>query len=79
MDSNSQPDALLSRWTLEGRIPLSGVAEGASWRRARSVATGQDVVLFIVQGETALEAADAVRLARWGTMESRTAQVGGMT
>ena len=63
MDSNSQPDALLSRWTLEGRIPLSGVAEGASWRRARSVATGQDVVLFIVQGETALEAADAVRRA----------------
>ncbi|MGO1481414.1 MAG: hypothetical protein ACTHWF_09835, partial [Brachybacterium sp.] len=63
MDTNSEPDALRSRWTLEGRIPLSGIAEGASWRRARSVATGQDVVLFIVRGETALEAADAVRRA----------------
>ena len=63
MDTNSEPDALRSRWTLEGKIPLSGVAEGASWRRARSVATGQDVVLFIVRGEAALEAADAVRRA----------------
>lgn len=63
MNTNTEPDALRSRWTLEGTIPLSGVAEGASWRRARSVATGQDVVLFIVRGETALEAADAVRRA----------------
>lgn len=63
MNTNTEPDALRSRWTLEGTIPLSGVAEGASWRRARSVATGQDVVLFIVHGDTALEAADAVRRA----------------
>ena len=63
MNTNTEPDALRSRWTLEGTIPLSGVAEGASWRRARSVATGQDVVLFIVRGDTALEAADAVRRA----------------
>ncbi|HEX7353130.1 hypothetical protein [Brachybacterium sp.] len=63
MNSNPQPDALRSRWTLEGKIPLSGVADGAAWRRARSIATGEDVVLFIVQGETALEAADAVRRA----------------
>ena len=63
MDTNSEPDALQSRWTLEGTIPLSGVAEDAVWRRARSVATGQDVVLFIVKGEAAPEAADAVRRA----------------
>lgn len=63
MNTNPQSDALRSRWTLQGRIPLSGVAEGAVWRRARTVATGEDVVLFIVEGETALEAADAVRRA----------------
>ncbi|MGP9707474.1 hypothetical protein [Brachybacterium sp. AOP24-D1-21] len=63
MNTNSEPDALRSRWTLEGTIPLTGVAEGASWRRARSVATGQSVVLYIVHGDTALEAADAVRRA----------------
>ncbi len=63
MDTNPQQDALRSRWTLESRIPLSGVADGAVWRRARSVATGDPVVLFIVQGEAALEAADAVRRA----------------
>ena len=63
MNTNPEQDALRSRWTLEGRIPLSGVAEGAVWRRARSVETGEQVVLFIVRGETALEAADAVRRA----------------
>ncbi|WP_422116054.1 hypothetical protein [Brachybacterium sp. UNK5269] len=63
MNTNPQQDALRSRWTLESRIPLSGVADGAVWRRARSVATGEPVVLFIVQGEAALEAADAVRRA----------------
>ena len=63
MNTNPQSDALRSRWTLQGRIPLSGVAEGAVWRRARTVATGEDVVLFIVEGEAALEAADAVRRA----------------
>ena len=63
MNTNPQPDALRSRWTLEGRIPLSGVADGAVWHRARSVATGESVVLFIVRGEAALEAADAVRRA----------------
>ncbi|MDN5821052.1 MAG: hypothetical protein L0H39_06130, partial [Brachybacterium sp.] len=63
MNTNPQPDALRSRWTLEGRIPLSGVADGAVWHRARSISTGEDVVLFVVQGEAALEAADAVRRA----------------
>ncbi|MGP9536708.1 hypothetical protein ACT3SP_01770 [Brachybacterium sp. AOP43-C2-M15] len=63
MNSNPEQDALRSRWTLEGRIPLSGVADGAEWRRARSVTTGELVVLFIVRGEAALEAADAVRRA----------------
>src|SRR5699024_10731121 len=33
------------------------------WHRARSIATGEDVVLFVVRGEAALEAADAVRRA----------------
>ncbi|WP_062946925.1 hypothetical protein [Brachybacterium sp. sponge] len=63
MSTNPEQDALHARWTLEGRIPLSGVADGAVWRRARSVATGESVVLFIVRGEAALEAADAVRRA----------------
>ncbi len=63
MSTNPEQDALRERWTLEGRIPLSGVADGAVWRRARSVATGEAVVLFVVRGETALEAADAVRRA----------------
>ena len=63
MNTNPQTDALRSRWTLEGRVPLSGVADGAVWHRARSIATGEDVVLFVVRGEAALEAADAVRRA----------------
>lgn len=63
MNTISLEDALRSRWTLEGKIPLAGVADGAVWHRARTVATGESVVLFIVQGETALEAADAVRRA----------------
>lgn len=63
MDTNSHLDALRSRWTLEGRIPLSGVAEGASWHRARTVASGEDVALLVVHGPAALEAADAVRRA----------------
>ena len=63
MSTNPEQDALRERWALEARIPLSGVADGAVWRRARSVATGEDVVLFIVRGEAALEAADAVRRA----------------
>jgi hypothetical protein len=58
-----QQDALSSRWTLEGTIPLAGVADGAVWHRARSVATGEGVTLFIVRGEAAPEAADAVRRA----------------
>ncbi|WP_193106316.1 hypothetical protein [Brachybacterium sp. FME24] len=56
-------DVLRSRWTLEGKIPLAGVADGAVWHRARTVATGESVTLFIVRGEAALEAADAVRRA----------------
>jgi hypothetical protein len=63
VSTNPEQDALRERWALEARIPLSGVADGAVWRRARSVATGEDVVLFIVRGEAALEAADAVRRA----------------
>lgn len=63
MNTNPLTDALRSRWTLEGRVPLSGVADGAVWHRARSIATGEDVVLFVVRGESALEAADAVRRA----------------
>ena len=63
MDTNSHLDALRSRWTLEGRIPLSGVAEGASWHRARTVASGEDVALLVVHGPAALEAAGAVRRA----------------
>lgn len=63
MNTNPHQDALRSRWTLEGTIPLSGVADGAVWHRARSVATGEAVTLFIVRGEAALETADAVRRA----------------
>lgn len=63
MNINPHQDALRSRWTLEGTIPLSGVAGGAAWHRARSVVTGDPVTLFIVRGETALETADAVRRA----------------
>lgn len=63
MNTNPLQDALRSRWTLEGKIPLAGVAEGAVWHRARTVDTGENVTLFIVQGEAALEAADAVRRA----------------
>nr|WP_245354225.1 hypothetical protein [Brachybacterium sacelli] len=48
---------------MEGKIPLSGVADDAVWHRARTVATGESVILFIVRGEAALEAADAVRRA----------------
>ena len=51
MNTNPHQDALRSRWTLEGTIPLSGVADGAVWHRARSVATGEAVTLFIVRGE----------------------------
>ncbi|MEE1618537.1 hypothetical protein [Brachybacterium sp. J153] len=63
MNSNSNQDALAARWTLEGMIPLRGVADGASWHRARTVATGEGVTLFVVRGAAALEAADAVRRA----------------
>ena len=52
MSTNPEQDALHARWTLEGRIPLSGVADGAVWRRARSVAIavalGVLVALFYV-------------------------------
>ena len=63
MDTNPHEDALRSRWTLAGTIPLAGVAEGASWHRARTVGSGEDVALFVVRGPAALEAADAVRRA----------------
>lgn len=63
MNTIPHQDALRSRWTLEGTIPLSGVAENASWQRARSVATGERVALFVVHGAAALETADAARRA----------------
>ncbi|EYT48963.1 hypothetical protein [Brachybacterium muris] len=63
MNTIPHQDALRSRWTLEGRIPLSGVAEDAMWQRARSVSTGEPVALFIVHGAAALETADAARRA----------------
>ncbi|MCT1384866.1 hypothetical protein M4D54_04360 [Brachybacterium sp. p3-SID1565] len=63
MNTIPHQDALRSRWTLEGTIPLSGVAENASWQRARSVATGERVALFVVHGTAALETADAARRA----------------
>jgi hypothetical protein len=56
-------DALHTRWTLEGRIPLTGVADGASWHRARTVVSGDPVTLFVVAGDQALEVADAARRA----------------
>ncbi|EWS79670.1 hypothetical protein BF93_10310, partial [Brachybacterium phenoliresistens] len=56
-------DALRAHWTLEGTIPLSGVPAGASWHRARSAASGESVVLLLVQGPAALEVADAARRA----------------
>jgi hypothetical protein len=55
--------AVRERWTVEAKIPLSGVADGASWHRARSVRTGELVTLFMVRGELALEVADAARRA----------------
>lgn len=56
-------DALQERWTLQGTIPLGGVGPGATWHRARSVATGEQETLLVVEGETALETADAARRA----------------
>lgn len=56
-------DALRARWQLEVTIPLASVAENAAWVRARSIATGDRVVLFIVHGAAALETADAARRA----------------
>jgi hypothetical protein len=55
--------ALHARWTLEGRIPLAGVADGASWHRARTVGSQDPVTLFVVEGDQALEVADAARRA----------------
>lgn len=61
MNTIPHEDELAARWSLDGRIPLSRVAEGASWRRARVRSSGESVVLFIVHGPTALETADAAR------------------
>jgi hypothetical protein len=55
--------AVRERWSVEAKIPLSGVAEGASWHRARSVRSGELVTLFMVHGDLALEVADAARRA----------------
>jgi hypothetical protein len=55
--------AVRERWSVEAKIPLSGVAEGASWHRARSVRSGELVTLFMVRGDLALEVADAARRA----------------
>lgn len=63
MTTGPHDDALRAHWTLEGSIPLSGVPAGASWHRARSVATGEDVVVLLAEGTAALEVADAARRA----------------
>ncbi|MGP9695371.1 lipid II flippase MurJ [Brachybacterium sp. AOP25-B2-12] len=54
-------EELAARWRLESEIPLGGLAAGASWHRARSVATGDALALLIVRGSAASEAADAAR------------------
>lgn len=61
--NRSDEDALRGRWNLEGSVPLSGIAPGASWYRARPAAGGDRVVLFVVRGEAAAETADAARRA----------------
>lgn len=61
MSERSHEEAVASRWTLDAQIPLGGVAEGASWHRARIARTGEVVTLFLVRGEMALETADAAR------------------
>lgn len=63
MNEGSLEDAASGRWTFEGRIPLGGVADGASWHRARSLTTGEIRTLFIVTGDLADEVADAARRA----------------
>ncbi|WP_152353954.1 protein kinase family protein [Brachybacterium subflavum] len=63
MNERHHEHAVRERWSVEAKIPLSGVAEGASWHRARSVRSGELVTLFMVHGDLALEVADAARRA----------------
>lgn len=63
MNERHHEHAVRERWSVEANIPLSGVAEGASWHRARSVRSGELVTLFMVHGDLALEVADAARRA----------------
>ena len=61
MNRRPHEGALADRWTLEGTIPLSGCAEGASWHRARAARSGDPAAVMLVEGEAALETADAAR------------------
>ena len=63
MNRRPHEGALADRWTLEGTIPLSGCAEGASWHRARAARSGDPAAVMLVEGEAALETADAARRA----------------
>lgn len=63
MNERHHEHAVRERWSVEAKIPLSGVAEGASWHRARSARSGELVTLFMVHGDLALEVADAARRA----------------
>lgn len=63
MERGQLEQALKDQFDLGARIPLSGVADGAAWLRARTRRGGEPVVLYAVSGEAALETADAARRA----------------
>ncbi|MDO5662299.1 MAG: hypothetical protein Q4G40_06360, partial [Brachybacterium sp.] len=63
MSERGHDDAVREWWSLEGTIPLGGVAEGSSWHRARSADTGDLAALLLVEGPAAQEVADAARRA----------------
>ena len=63
MTAVNHDEVLVERWTPQGRIPLSGVSDDASWHRARTKHADEAVVLFVVSGEYALDVADAARRA----------------
>lgn len=63
MNRRQHEGALADRWALEGSIPLSGSAEGVSWHRARAARSGDPAAVMLVEGEAALETADAARRA----------------
>lgn len=59
MNRGPHEAALRARWELEGQIPLAGTADGATWHRGRAVPGGEPVALLCVEGDAALETADA--------------------